>query len=106
MQEGIGGFQGQCVGAKAHPEANVAWADRSLPSRESTRRNFAMITHHHQGGAQPRAASIQTYARMAGVVFLIAVVAGGFGEAYAPSQLLVAGNAAATAHNIVTHALF
>ncbi len=65
-----------------------------------------MIAHHHQGDAQPRAVPIQTYARMAGLVFLIAVVAGGFGEAYAPSQLIVAGDAAATAHNIVTHDLF
>ena len=49
-----------------------------------------------------RSPSIQTYARTAGVVFLIAIVAGGFGEAYAPSQLVVVGNAAATAHNLVT----
>jgi len=65
-----------------------------------------MISNQHRRSAKERAASVQTYARIAGVVFLIAVVAGGFGEAYAPSQLLVAGNAAATAHNIVTHALF
>ena len=56
------------------------------------------------GRKQP-AESAQTYARIAGVVFLIAFVAGGFGEAYAPSQLVVAGNAAATAHNVVTYDL-
>jgi hypothetical protein len=38
---------------------------------------------------------------MAGVLFLISLVAGGFGEAYAPSTLIVPGNAAATAHNII-----
>ena len=65
-----------------------------------------MIANHHQGSAKPRAESIQMYARIFGVVVLIAFVVGGFGEAYAPSQLLVAGNAAATAHNIVTHDLF
>lgn len=65
-----------------------------------------MIANHHQGGAKPRSVSIQMYAKIAGVVLIIAFVVGGFGEAYAPSQLLVAGNAAATAHNIVTHDLF
>lgn len=65
-----------------------------------------MIANHHQGSAKPRAESIQMYARIFGVVIIIAFVVGGFGEAYAPSQILVAGNAAATAHNIVTHDLF
>lgn len=44
--------------------------------------------------------SVQTYARIAGVVLLIAVVAGGFGEAYAPLHFIASGNATATAHNI------
>ena len=52
-------------------------------------------------GTRQRTESVQTYARIAGVVFLIALVAGGFGEFYAPSQLIVAGNAAATAHNVI-----
>jgi hypothetical protein len=56
-------------------------------------------------GTNPRAASLQTYARITDVVFLAALVVGGFGEAYAPSQLVVAGNATATAHNIVAHDL-
>jgi uncharacterized protein DUF4386 len=56
-----------------------------------------------RGTADIGGVSVQTYARIAGVVFLIAVVAGGFGEAYAPSQLAVAGNAGATAHNVITH---
>jgi len=48
-----------------------------------------------------------TYARVAGVLFLVSIVAGGFGEGFAPSQLIVSGDAAATAHNVVaSDALF
>ncbi len=43
--------------------------------------------------------AVQTYARVAGVLFLLSFVAGGFGEAYVPSRLIVSGNAAATAAN-------
>jgi len=50
--------------------------------------------------AQARAASVQTYARIAGVLFLLSFVAGGFGEAYVPSKLIVSADAAATAANI------
>ncbi|MDQ6769745.1 MAG: DUF4386 domain-containing protein [Gemmatimonadota bacterium] len=45
--------------------------------------------------------SIQTYARVAGVLFLVSMVAGFFGELYAPSHIIVSGDAAATAKNIV-----
>jgi hypothetical protein len=51
--------------------------------------------------ARPREASIQTYARIAGVLFLVSFVAGGFGEAYVPARLVVATDATATANNIV-----
>lgn len=44
--------------------------------------------------------NVQRYARIAGVLFLISMVAGGFGEAYVPSKLMVSGDAAATAANI------
>jgi hypothetical protein len=44
---------------------------------------------------------VQTYARIAGVLFLLSFVAGGFGEAYVPSKLIVSADAAATAKNIV-----
>jgi Domain of unknown function (DUF4386) len=54
--------------------------------------------------ATTRTESIQTYARIAGVLFLLAFVGGGLGEAYAPSQLIVPGNAAATAHNLIASA--
>jgi len=44
---------------------------------------------------------VQMYARTAGVLFLITLVAGGFGEFYVPSALIVSGDAAATAKNII-----
>ena len=44
--------------------------------------------------------NVQRYARIAGVLFLISLVAGGFGEAYVPSKLVVSGDAAATAANV------
>jgi hypothetical protein len=49
---------------------------------------------------QVRTASIQTYARIAGVLFLLSFLAGGFGEAYVPSRLMVSTDATATAQNI------
>jgi uncharacterized protein DUF4386 len=48
-----------------------------------------------------RAASVQAYARMAGVLFLISIVAGGFGEFFVPSKLIVSADATATANNIM-----
>ena len=44
--------------------------------------------------------TVQTYARIAGVLFLLSMVAGGFGEAYVPSKLIVSGDAAATVANL------
>lgn len=46
--------------------------------------------------------SIQTYARTAGVLGLISIMAGGFGEAYVPAALLVPQDSAATAARILT----
>lgn len=43
---------------------------------------------------------IQVYARLAGVLILISMVSGGFGEAYVPSRLIVPDDAGATAQNI------
>src|SRR5712692_9136116 len=51
--------------------------------------------------AHARAASVQTYARIAGVLFLISILAGGFGEFFVPSKLIVSGDATATANNIM-----
>jgi hypothetical protein len=45
-------------------------------------------------------ASVQRYARVAGVLVLISIFAGAFGEVYVPNKLFVPGDAAATAKNI------
>ncbi len=47
-----------------------------------------------------RHGSIQTWVRIAGVLLLLTIVAGGFGEFYVPSRLIVSADAAATAKNI------
>lgn len=44
----------------------------------------------------------QIYARIAGLLVLISLVAGGFGEAYVPAALVVHRDAGATATNIVS----
>ena len=51
--------------------------------------------------AGERADNIQSYARLAGVLGVLTLVAGGFGEAYVPSAIMVAGDPEATARNIV-----
>lgn len=47
--------------------------------------------------------SIPRYARAAGFAMLLSVIFGVIGELYIPGRILVAGNAAATAANIVNH---
>ena len=49
--------------------------------------------------------SPRTYARVGGLLYLIVIVAGIFAEIFVRGQLVVANDAAATAHNIVTHEL-
>jgi hypothetical protein len=44
--------------------------------------------------------NVQRYARIAGVLVLISLIAGGFGEAYVPRTVVVSGDAAATVANI------
>src|SRR4030088_2808482 len=44
-------------------------------------------------------------ARMGGALYLINIVGGAFAITIVPAMVLVAGNAAATAHNIQTHEL-
>ncbi|HEV8337198.1 MAG TPA: DUF4386 domain-containing protein [Candidatus Polarisedimenticolia bacterium] len=48
----------------------------------------------------PDVVPIQRYARIAGVLGFVSIVAGGFGEAYVPAALVVWRDAAATAANI------
>ena len=59
-------------------------------------------TNGSQHGARSRS-PVQAYARAAGVLAFISVIAGGFGEAYVPSIVLAADDAAATASNLVKH---
>jgi hypothetical protein len=47
--------------------------------------------------------SPQLYARVGGVLYLIIIVIGLFGEAFVRDRLIVAGDAAATAANIMSH---
>jgi hypothetical protein len=47
-------------------------------------------------------ASPQVYARAGGALYLAIILLGGFSEGYVSSQMLVAGDAAGTAHNIVS----
>jgi len=49
------------------------------------------------------AATLQRYARVAGVAMLLSVVFGAIGEAYIPGRIMVPGDAAATAAIIVAH---
>ncbi len=44
--------------------------------------------------------NVQRYARIAGLLFLVSLVAGGLGEAYIPSKLIVSGDPAATVANL------
>lgn len=47
--------------------------------------------------------AIKAYARAAGFLFIVTIVAGGFGEGYVPGQLIVSGDAAATVANLQAH---
>jgi hypothetical protein len=49
------------------------------------------------------AATLQRYARIAGVAMLLTLIFGFLGEMYLPGRILVAGDAAATAANIIGH---
>src|SRR5687768_5964721 len=49
------------------------------------------------------AATLQRYARAAGIAMLLSIVFGFLGEMYLPGRIIVTGDAAATAANIVGH---
>jgi hypothetical protein len=63
--------------------------------------NYAPTAIDDRQRTNDRATSLQTYARIAGVLFLVSMVAGGLGEFYIPTKLIVSGDAAATAKNII-----
>jgi hypothetical protein len=48
-----------------------------------------------------RPVPVQAYARAAGLLFLVTMVCGFFGELYAPSTIVVGNDAAATARNVI-----
>jgi hypothetical protein len=56
-----------------------------------------------RAGSELTAPQAKRYAQVAGLLFLLSIAGGGFGEFWAPTRLLVAGNAAATALNVHTH---
>jgi len=47
--------------------------------------------------------SVQAYARIAGVLLLLSVLTGFFGQLYVPSKLVASNDAAATANNFLVH---
>lgn len=47
--------------------------------------------------------TLQRYSRIAGVAMLLSIVFGALGEAYLPGRIIVSGDAAATAANILNH---
>lgn len=49
-----------------------------------------------------RVSPAQTYAKAIGILFLLSMIGGGFGELWIPSQIIVSGDAAATANNITS----
>lgn len=53
--------------------------------------------------AEPQRPLLEQLARPAGALYLIIAVAGGYSMGYLPAVLNVTGDAAATAHNFVTH---
>ncbi len=53
--------------------------------------------------ANARTIPPKTYARTAGLLYLIIALVGGFSIAYVPSVIVVAGDAAATAANLLVH---
>jgi len=53
--------------------------------------------------SEARSASIQMYARTAGVLGLFSIMAGGFGEAYVPTALVESRDAAATVTKIIAY---
>jgi len=49
------------------------------------------------------AAELRHYARVAGVAMVLSIIFGALGEAYIPGRIIVRGDAAATAANIIAH---
>jgi hypothetical protein len=52
---------------------------------------------------RPFDASLPRYAKAAGVAMLLSIIFGAIGEAYVPGRIIISGDAAATAANILGH---
>src|SRR5438046_2302123 len=48
---------------------------------------------------------VQVWVRVSAILFVLTLVGGAFGESYVPTKLIVTGDPAATARNIMEHAL-
>src|SRR5436189_6455808 len=70
-------------------------------------RGFRNVGSSSQGRPEMTDRTIETspqlYARIGGVLYLIIIVVGLFGEAFVRDRLIVSGDAAATAANIMSH---
>jgi uncharacterized protein DUF4386 len=78
---------------KAHPEAGIEPRDPQQRTRDAQ-------VIERVAGASPR-----QLARIAGSLYLIVIVGGFFAIGYVPAAIVVPGDAAATAHNILGHEL-
>ena len=59
------------------------------------------IPPNDRSGADETGTSIQVYARLTGVLLLLSLIFGYFGEAYVPSKMIARGDPTATAANIM-----
>ena len=71
-----------------------------MPAERSQSRSTNAYLYELDNMTKEETISIQRYARAAGILFVLTLAFGFFGEAYAPARFIVAGDAAATARNI------
>jgi hypothetical protein len=77
-----------------------------MPKRVREEHQLAGVAEAGEPDQVARSASkVQTYARIGGLLALVSVFAGGFGEAYVPMMVVAANDAAATTGNLVQHDL-
>lgn len=81
------------LGIHAEKSDRLHWAGKP---RESTKTSICARESAHTIEAYP-----QRYARVAGALYLVIIVLGAFAEGFVTNKLLVPGDPAATAHNIL-----
>src|SRR5437868_5939933 len=72
----------------------------------ASRGGLDMNTAMDNGQGQHARSHVQAWARIAGFLFVVTIFAGSFGEGYAPAQLVVSNDAAATVANLKAHDMF